>query len=133
MAEAPCGGLDGCDQRRGDALAASLGRHEYAGEPRISRIALEIVEQKRSCADQRAGVVESDEYDRYAIDGQTLADLGGPRLQRLPGIEMPPLGEAPGRDLVDELGVFDEGDDLQRYSAALRFTAAERPRSVAIS
>lgn len=45
---------------------------------------------------------------------------------------MPPLGEAPGRDLVDELGVFDEGDDL-RYSAALRFTAAERPRSVAIS
>jgi hypothetical protein len=46
---------------------------------------------------------------------------------------MPPLGEAPGRDLVGELGVFDEGDDLQRYSAALRFTAAERPRSVAIS
>jgi hypothetical protein len=46
---------------------------------------------------------------------------------------MPPLGEAPGRDLVDELRTFDEGDDVQRYSAALRFTAAERPRSVAIS
>jgi hypothetical protein len=54
-------------------------------------------------------------------------------LQRLPGIEMPPLGEAPGGDLVDELRVFDEGDDLQCYSAAFRFTAAERPRSVAIS
>jgi hypothetical protein len=37
-------------------------------------------------------------------------------LQRLPGIEMPPLGEAPGRDSVDELGTFDEGDDLQMVS-----------------
>jgi hypothetical protein len=59
--------------------------------------------------------------------------VGRPRLQRLPGFEMPPLGEAPSCDPVDELGTFDEGDDLQRYSAALRFTAAERPRSVAIS
>src|SRR5918992_5669532 len=41
IAEAPCRGLDGGDQRRRDALAALPGRHEYAGEPRISRITLE--------------------------------------------------------------------------------------------
>jgi hypothetical protein len=29
---------------------------------------------------------------------------------------VPPLGEAPGRDLVDELGTFDEGDDSQAVS-----------------
>ena len=110
-----------------------LGQHEHAGKPRIARIAFEIVEQNGSGADHWAGVIASDEDDRHAIYAHPLADPGSPRLQRLPGIEMPPLGEAPGRDLVDELGVFDEGDDLQCYSAAFRFTAAERPRSVAIS
>ncbi|MCV4785509.1 hypothetical protein OFM36_39365, partial [Escherichia coli] len=63
-----------------------------------------------------AGIIESDEYDRHAIDVHPLANLGRARLQRLAGIEMPPLSEPPGRDLVDELGTFDEGDDSQAVS-----------------
>ena len=109
-----------------------LGRHIHAGKPRISWIAFQIVEDEGSCARDDVGS-KGDERNRDSVDIELAPDPNPALLECLTWIEMPPLGEAPGRDLVGELGVFDEGDDLQRYSAALRFTAAERPRSVAIS
>jgi hypothetical protein len=56
------------------------------------------------------GVIERDECDRHAIGIHLRPDPGRRRLQRLAGIEMPQLGEAPSCDLVDELREFGEGD-----------------------
>jgi hypothetical protein len=133
IAEAPCRIFDDADQCRGNALAPMLGRHVHAGKPRISWIAFQIVEDEGSCARDGVGSIKGDERNRHSVDIELAPDPNPALLECLIWIEMPPLGEAPSCDLVDELGTFDEGDDLQRYSAALRFTAAERPRSVAIS
>lgn len=108
-------------------------RHEHAGEPRVARIAFEIVKQKGSCADHGIGVIESDEHDRYTIDVRPLEDPGRPRSQRLAGIEMPHSAKPQAATWSTNSGRSTRGTICKRYSAAFRFTAAERPRSVAIS
>ena len=78
-------------------------------------------------------MIENNGLDRQAIDAHPLVDLGRPLLRRMAGIEMPHSAK-PRLRMVTKLGMFDEGDfSSDGQSADLRFTAAERPRSVAIS
>ena len=96
-------------------------------------IDIAVADAPRDAEIRHVGSIKGDERNRHSVDIELAPDPTPALLECLTWIEMPPLGEAPSCDLVDELGTFDEGDDLQCYSAALRFTAAERPRSVAIS
>ncbi len=113
MTELPRRRFAGTDERRGDAAATGFDRNEHAGEPRIARIALEIVKDERRRADQRIGRIERDEYAGDAVDVEAGPDAALPLGQRRGGIEMTPLGIAPGDDPTDEVGSFGQGNDLQ--------------------
>jgi hypothetical protein len=115
LAKPSRGVLDGAHQRGGYTLAALPRRHEHAGEPRIAWIALEIIENERGSADDGVGDIERHERDRYPVDVHVPAKPDLASLKRLAGIEMAPLGKAPGRGLVGQIGTFSERDDPQRY------------------